>query len=168
MFVVGLFELTIDAKNRLSIPLAVREKMNPQAEGRGFYLTPGRRSGTIAVYPERPYEALRQQAPLSDDLSEEAYLARMLEDAYSGAVYPDEQGRILLPRHLLEQCGLRPGEAVLVGMRDHMVLWPRAEFQAFSREKWPAYSQMRARAQKEMRDLSSAAGAANGGAADRG
>lgn len=73
MFLVGRFELKLDSKSRLSIPQGIRHKMDAQADGVGFYAVPGRRRGTISLYPERYFEILRDKDPLSSEVVGPAY-----------------------------------------------------------------------------------------------
>ncbi|QOJ14979.1 MAG: hypothetical protein HRU75_10125 [Planctomycetia bacterium] len=150
---VGSHELTIDAKNRVSIPFSVRSKMNTDADGRGFYVVPGRRPGTLAIHPEKPFEAARKALPAADSLSAEAYEWRQWESAVAAFVDPDAQGRILIPDRLLRKAGIR-GEVTLAGVGSHLELWNRADYTAFEDGKWPSYAQEREKAISEMNRLS--------------
>lgn len=149
MFFVGSYELTIDAKNRLSIPFAIRSKMDANTEGRGFYVVPGRRPRTLAIYTEKHYEQMRSELPAADSLSEEAYEWRQFEAAVTAFVDPDQQGRILIPDRLLKKSGVG-SQVVLAGVQDHLELWSRADFDAFEDERWKTYPQQRAKAVQEM------------------
>ena len=152
MFFVGTYELTIDAKNRLSIPLAVREKMNAQSEGRAWYVVPGRRPRTLAIYPERSFEERRQRYPGEEQLSDEAFEWRQFEYSQTALVDPDSQGRVLIPERLLNMAGVQR-DVALIGMQDHLELWNRGELEEFQRERWPKYPAYRARAMSEMKEL---------------
>jgi MraZ protein len=152
MFFVGTYELTIDAKNRLSIPLAVREKMNTESEGRAWYVVPGRRQKTLAIYPERYFESRRKEYPGEEQLSDEAYEWRQFEYSQTALVDPDSQGRVLIPERLLNMAGIQR-DVALIGMQDHLELWNRAELEEFQKERWPKYPAYRARAMSEMKEL---------------
>ncbi|HMQ14927.1 MAG TPA: hypothetical protein PKC49_03035 [Phycisphaerae bacterium] len=150
MFLVGRYELRLDAKHRLSIPLAVRNKMNVQNDGVGFYVLPARRRGTLALYPELHFERLRDGDPLPSEVQGPAY--EWYQFLYSNcyAVQPDDQSRVLLPKRLLELAGIAaPGDVILAGMRDHLELWSRADFEAFEQQKWTEYPQLEAQALTE-------------------
>lgn len=151
MFVTGRFDLTIDAKCRLSIPLAVRERMNQQVEGRSLYILPGRRKGTLELYAEREFERLRQDSMLGEDASDEANRWRVFEYSQAPLLHPDDQGRVLVPRHLLERSGIKGGDVTLLGVGDHLQLWSRADYEAFLDETWPTYPELRAQALRERR-----------------
>jgi MraZ protein len=150
MFFVGTYELAIDNKNRLSIPHAVRSKMDCNTEGRSFYIVPGQRRGTLAIYPERYFERTRAQIPPPEQLSEEGYEWRQFEYSQSALVDPDNQGRILIPERLLRRAGIGR-EVTLIGVQDRLELWSRSEFEAFQEGKWPDYPQHRAKAMRELR-----------------
>ena len=155
MFFVGTYELTIDAKNRLSIPHAVRTKMNCDADGRAFYVVPGQRRGTLAIYPERYFEQTRTEIPSPEQLSEAGHEWRQFEFSQSALLDPDNQGRILLPERLLKRAGVAR-EVTLIGVQDRLELWSRTEFDAFQDEKWPEYPQHRTQAMQELRELQAA------------
>ena len=155
MFFVGTYELTIDAKSRLSIPNAIRSKMNCDTDGRSFYIVPGQQRGTLAIYPERYFERTRAHIPAPEQLSEEGYQWRQFEYSQSALLDPDSQGRILIPERLLRRAGIGR-EVTLIGVQDRLELWSRAEFAAFQDGKWPDYPQHRAAAMKELRALQAA------------
>ncbi len=151
MFFVGTYELTIDSKNRLSIPHAIRSKINCDADGRSFYVVPGQRRGTLAIYPERYFERARAHIPRPEQLSESGYEWRQFEYSQSALLDPDGQGRILIPDRLLKRAGIGR-EVTLIGVQDRLELWSRAEFDTFQDGKWPDYPQHRAKAMQELRE----------------
>jgi MraZ protein len=152
MFLAGTHELTIDNKNRLSIPFAIRRKLNEERDGHAFYVMPGRRKGTLALYPEKYYEQLRGEVPGDDSLSDEAYAYRQFEYSQSALLDPDSQGRVLIPERLLKKAGLDK-DVVLIAVRDHLELWRQADFEAFEGGMWPDYPQQRAKAIAEQKQL---------------
>lgn len=155
MFLAGTFELTIDAKNRLSVPFAIRRKLSEERDGQSLYAVPGRRAGTLALYPEKYYERLRAGLPADEALSEEAFAYRQFESSQSALLEPDSQGRVLIPERLLKRVGIDK-EVVLIAVRDHLELWRRADFEAFESAMWGAYPQKRAAAMDEMKRLAPA------------
>lgn len=149
--------LTIDSKNRMSIPFAVRSAMNPEKEGRGFYVVPGRRLRTLALYPDKFFEERRKGLPSEEELSDEAYEWRLFECSQTIRVDPDNQGRVLIPQWLLDNAGVSK-EVCLVGAQDHLELWNRAEFQAFAKDKWSEYPRYRTQAMREQKEIAAARG----------
>ncbi len=159
MFLAGTYELTIDNKNRLSIPFAIRRKLSEETDGHAFYIVPGRRKGTLALYAEKYYERLRADQPPDDRLSDEAYAYRQFEYSQSALLDPDNQGRILIPERLLKRAGLDK-DVVLIAVRDHLELWRRDAFESFEAGMWPSYPEQRSRAFGEMERIASAGAAA--------
>jgi len=159
MFLAGTYELTIDAKNRLSIPFAIRRKLSEERDGHALYAVPGRRPGTLTLYPEKYYEALRANQAPDDSLSDDAYAFRQFEYSQSALLDPDDQGRVLLPQRLLQRVGLAK-DVVLIAVRDHLELWRREDFEAFESGMWPAYPERRAKAIEEMKSIVAATEAA--------
>lgn len=163
MFFVGTHELTIDAKGRLSIPHAIRSKMNCDEDGRAFYIVPGQQHGTLAIYPERYFERTRAVIPADEQLSREAYEWRQFEYSQAALLDTDSQGRINIPERLLKRAGIDK-EVTLIGVQDRLELWDRKAFDAFQDSKWPEYPRHRAQALKELREWQDAS-KGNGSAA---
>lgn len=161
MFLVGTFELTIDAKNRLSIPQQMRARIEYSTYGSGFYVVPGRVKGTLAIYPDRYYEQKCARQVDTERLSDEAYAWLQFERSQSVQVDPDSQGRILIPERLLKRAGI-DREVTLTGSDDHMELWDRQAFAGFEQDFWPEYPARRATARKEIDALATAGGATSG------
>lgn len=156
MFLVGRFDLTIDSKNRLSVPFMLRRKLDETNTGHGFYVLPGLKEGTLILYPDKYLERLRGQAVPPEGLSAEAYEGALIEFSSYMAVEPDSQGRILLPDRLLKMAGIKT-EVTLTGVVDHLCLWDRARFEEFEKSKWPEYQRDRVRLMSELRQQQSAA-----------
>ena len=152
MFLSGTYELAIDNKNRLSIPFGIRRKLSEEHDGQAFYVVPGRRPGTLALYPEKYFERLRAVEPSDDNLSDAAYAFRQFEYSQSALLDPDGQGRVLLPDRLVKRVGLA-ASLVLIGVRDHLELWRPEDFSSFDGEMWPAYPERRGKTIDEMKRL---------------
>lgn len=152
MFFVGLFELNVDGKNRLSIPHQIRSKMNADQDGRSFYIVLGRRPIVLGIYAERYFERLRSFIPREEQLSDEAHAWRQFELSQGVLVDPDSQGRILIPDRLLKRTGIGR-EVTLTGAQDHLELWSREEYNKFQESQWSAFDENRARAMDELRNL---------------
>lgn len=152
MFLAGAHDLTVDTKNRLSIPFAIRRKLSEELDGHSFYVMPGRRKGTLALYPEKYFERLRSEVPPDDALTDEAYEWRQFEYANSPLLEPDNQGRVLFPERMLRRAGLER-DVTLLGVRDHLELWSRKDYEAFEAAMWDAYPERRTRAIEEVKQL---------------
>jgi MraZ protein len=154
MFLVGTFELVLDNKSRLSIPFTIRRRLG---ENQSLYALPGRRRGTIVLYPEKHYEEMRANRPADDDLSDAAYAYREFEHSQTALLEPDAQGRVVLPERLLKRTRLER-DVVLIAVGDHLELWRSDDFAAFEESMWPDYWQQRASALEEMKRLAEGSG----------
>lgn len=152
MFFVGAYDLTIDGKSRLSIPYAIRSKMNCDVDGRSYYVVPGRRKGTLAIFPEKHYERVRGFVPPDERLSDLGHAWRQFEFSQSALLDPDNQGRILIPERMLKRAGIGR-EVTLIGVQDHLELWNRADFEAFEAAGWENLTEQRASALRELAEL---------------
>ncbi len=148
MLYTGSYELTIDAKNRLSVPANIRSSMDPERDGTGFYLVPGNRRGTLCLFGDKYYERYSEQyhASLMPAQEKEDF-----EDLFYGVaslLEVDKQGRVVLPQRLLDFAGVS-GQVTMSGARDHLVLWNRKDHEAFMEENRQRYTDLLRRAQQQ-------------------
>ena len=101
--------------------------MDPERDGHAFYLVigPDRRPW---MYPERTYEEIVSTVPteLSPGRDRLAFDRRMFGTA--SHLEPDKQGRVLIPEAVRRRTGLDK-EVTLVGVRDHLELWNRPDWE---------------------------------------
>lgn len=118
----GEFRLTIDDKNRLLIPAAIRAIMHPETHGTSLMVIPGF-DRSIWMFPEKTFDRLTAAIPssLAPDARQLAF-ERMLY-ARSRELTPDKQGRLVLPKEFTEAAGIER-DVALLGVRDHLELWP--------------------------------------------
>ena len=123
----GEFELNVDDKNRLLIPSEVRRSINQAEHGEGFFLVMGinRRPW---LYPERYYVELVATAPVDITPEQDLLAFDQLHFALASRVEPDGQGRLLLPQKILRRAGIQK-EVTLIGVRDHLEVWNRADWE---------------------------------------
>jgi MraZ protein len=124
----GEYEIAIDDKNRFLIPAEIRKRMDPERDGLAFYLVigPDRRPW---LYTERFYEQLSSELPaeLSPGRDRLAFDRRMYGTA--SLMEPDKQGRVLISESMRKRTALNK-EVTLVGVRDHLEIWNRPEWEA--------------------------------------
>ena len=152
----GEHELTIDEKNRIVVPAEVRNSIEASRDGEAFFLIigPNRKPW---VYPDRYYQSLvsqkaEQELTPDDDL----LLFDQMNFAMASRAEPDKQGRLTLPEKLLRRTGIER-EIALIGVRDHLELWNRAEWEARFQENLQKLPEIAQRAKRARRT-------ANGGA----
>ena len=124
----GNYELTVDDKNRILVPSEVRKKLDPERDGEAFFLVTGR-DGRLWLYPERHYEQLVSRDPSELTPSEDTLAFDRLMLGLASRVEWDKQGRVLLPDKALRRAGIGK-EVTLVGARDHLELWNRADWES--------------------------------------
>jgi MraZ protein len=124
----GEYEISIDDKNRFLIPAEIRKRMDPERDGVAFFLVigPDRKPW---IYTERFYESLVSEVPatMSPNLDRLAYDRRVFGTA--AYMEPDKQGRVLIPEAMRRRTALDK-EVTLVGVRDHLEIWNRPEWEA--------------------------------------
>ena len=124
----GNYGLTVDDKNRILVPSEVRKKLDPERDGEAFFLVTGR-DGRLWLYPERHYEQLVSRDPSELTPSEDTLAFDRLMLGLASRVEWDKQGRVLLPDKALKRAGIGK-EVTLVGARDHLELWNRADWES--------------------------------------
>lgn len=130
---LGNIEARLDAKSRVFVPAPFRRLL--QAEGQlSLFLRKDLFEKCIVIYPEAVWEAelgtlrnkLSKWSPEQQSLFRQfTYEAVMVE--------MDASGRILIPKSLLEACGI-VSDVVFLGVDDTIELWDKA---ALERTKIP-------------------------------
>jgi len=152
-FFCGEFELVLDPKNRLMVPSDIRRRSNPQADGLGLFVT--LRDKVVIFYPEKFYEELvNSQIPSTLTPSKELLQYTQYKFALASWVEWDAQGRIVLPDRIRKRAGLER-DVTLIGARDHMELWDRAEWNKYREMLIYTSSDVEERAAKEFRQRQS-------------
>lgn len=116
---IGEYQHTIDAKNRVIVPAKFREDL-----GRLFYITKGL-DGCLFVLSRKGWEQLQAKIDAMP-LSKSRGLQRFF---FAGAAEaePDKQGRILIPQNLREYAELEK-DVTFIGTSTRAEIW--------STEKW--------------------------------
>lgn len=138
MVFTGTYDLTIDPKNRLSIPAGVRAAMDPERDGTRFYVVPGSPKSTLSLYADRYFERYAEQYHAGLDPNDEREKFEQVFYSMATLVDIDKQGRVVLPQWILDRVDLGK-QVTMTGSRDHLVLWKRAEYAAFMNQNWERY-----------------------------
>ena len=139
----GEYELTIDDKNRLLVPADIRKAI-PSEFGEGFFLVQGSNRAPW-LYPERYYEDLATRDPGDMTPSEDLLAFDQLHFAMASKLPWDKQGRVLVPEKVLRRASIGK-EVTLIGARDHLELWNRADWEVRREELLNRSSEITARA----------------------
>ncbi len=143
----GAFEHTIDAKNRMSIPSQIRHQMDPERDGKRFYLVPGARPGTLSLFPERTFQRRQQAWPSPEIPHEDLLNYTQVFFSMATLLEVDKQGRVLLPEHPLKHVGIER-EVFITGAGDHLDLWNKSDYEKFFEDNWSRYAELQHRARK--------------------
>ncbi len=145
---VGEFEQTIDAKHRLAISVALREQIVAAEDGKNFFLVLGP-DRHLWLYPDLYYRRLvatlkRSPLPSRDTRKIDLLfaMARMLK--------PDSQGRVVLPEKSMQRA-VTCEKVTLVGIFDHIEIWPTDEWEQHVEEALPSYGEVLYEASDRMR-----------------
>jgi MraZ protein len=124
----GEYEISIDDKNRLVVPSDIRQSIDPQRDGDAFFLVVGQNDRPW-LYPELYYEQLVSRDPGDVTPDESALAFDQMHFALASRLEPDKQGRMLIPEKILRRTGIER-DLTMIGVRDHLELWPRSEWDA--------------------------------------
>ncbi|MGD8244084.1 MAG: division/cell wall cluster transcriptional repressor MraZ [Anaerolineae bacterium] len=113
---LGEFIHILDSKGRLTIPAKFRADLD-----KGLVVTRGI-DRCLAVFPMDEWERLSGQVsdlPMTDP---QVRAFRRLLFANASDVFPDKQGRVLIPPRLREYANL-DGEVVVTGLNTYLEVW---------------------------------------------
>ena len=132
---IGRCRHTLDAKNRLMVPLTYRKIVQSVEGDVKFYITPGLNK-CLAMYPAGKWENMvgKLEGLQAWEFADEG--ARKFRRIFFGSaeeVVPDKAGRIVIADHLREHAELKK-QLVLNGAGDHVEIWDA--------EQWALYSHM--------------------------
>ncbi len=136
---IGEFEATIDAKHRLAINASLREQIEPNEDGDNFVLVLGP-DRHLWLYPDKYYRRLLatlKRSPLPDRQTRKIDLLF----AMARLVKSDSQGRVVLPEKSMQRAVIDK-RVTLVGIYDHIELWPSEDWERHVEEALPTYGEV--------------------------
>ena len=125
---LGTFEHAIDSKGRLFLPAKFR------GESAITYIVTRGLESCLYLYDAKDFQTsvLGKLQTLPAKSQEEARAFRRVLLAGAQEVTPDDAGRILIPRPLVEHAGLSKDVAIL-GVGERVELWSAARWASYSR-----------------------------------
>lgn len=135
---VGEFDQVIDAKHRLAIPSPLREQLDPDQDGKDFYLILGP-DRHLWLYPDLYYRRMLEPLQRSPLPSRRAQRLDLLF-ALARVVKADSQGRVVLPEKSMQRAVIADA-VTLVGKGDHIEMWPTDEWEKYVEEALPRYGE---------------------------
>lgn len=128
LLLIGEYDLTIDEKNRLSIPAEIRKSINPERDGDAFILVLGWNRKPW-LYLAKTFEQMVFQAQPEITPGEEQLDFDHMNFALADKLDWDSQGRMQIPAKTLRRTDLNR-EVTLIGARDHLEIWNRTDWEA--------------------------------------
>ena len=144
MLLTGTFERNVDVKHRLALPKPMRDSFRGEPNASLLYLAPGT-DGTLALYPETSFESLAEKLSNASPNAVEVRSYSRLFFARVQRVEIDKSGRIRIPKELAELAAITK-EVVLVGVRDHIELWDKQNWNDYLQRNEPIYDEFAERA----------------------
>ena len=129
MLFTGYSENSIDSKGRIAVPFKYRDLWKPERDGNAWFVLPCSKS-FLRLYTERYFEAIGQTTgkatllPDRDTAEREALLFSSAE-----RIEMDSAGRIILPKRLLEETGLK-NEVAVIGAGNRLEIHDLARWKA--------------------------------------
>ncbi|MHC5111420.1 MAG: division/cell wall cluster transcriptional repressor MraZ [Planctomycetota bacterium] len=122
----GQYERSIDDSNRMQLPRPLRLVVDPDKEGCTLIVTLGENRGTLAILTPEGFEDIATRIPKRPAPGPQARRSKFQFYGIASPVEMDKQGRIVLPDRLCKKAGLS-GEVYLIGLRNRIEIWNRAE-----------------------------------------
>lgn len=119
----------IDKKGRVSVPAAFRSVLDGQQGGAAIYLKPNHGLGAIDGHGEAFMEQIMERIDALPLGSEERIAQETVYFGETTRIQFDPEGRIGLPKELMEQAGIGE-QAVFVGLGRYFQIWEPQAFQA--------------------------------------
>ena len=132
----GQAEYSVDSKGRVAIPAKMRSTLNPEAK-QTFTITRGF-DNCIFLYPLDTWEKKEEEMAQLNmyDRETRAFVRGIMR--WADEVSLDSQGRITLPKNLVELAGISDS-ATIIGSFDHIEIWAPEAFDAYLNEQSTPY-----------------------------
>ncbi len=133
---IGLYFYSVDAKNRLAIPSKMRLSIPNTTR---MILSRGL-EGCLNLYPLDGWIKLNQKlesVPIKDKSGQRAFKRMLFASACD--VEFDEEGRILIPQHLVEYSQLKK-EVAIVGLGEKIEVWAKHVWSLYQKKQATAFT----------------------------
>ena len=139
MLFTGRFSRSVDDKFRVAIPKPFRTALGP-GEKSVLYVAPGL-DGSLALYPEEAFAKVAERLASGSPTARDVRAFSRLFYAQTQATELDGQGRIRLPAESVCYAGIA-GEALLIGVHDHIELWNPQRWEAYAADRQPHFDEI--------------------------
>jgi MraZ protein len=139
MLLTGCFHRNLDEKCRFVLPKSIRDTLHG-AEEEVLFIAPGT-DGSLVVYTEQAFAKMGDQLGQGPPNAQDVRAFSRLFYAQAQRVEMDRQGRVRIPADLVA-LALPNREIVLLGVRDHMEIWSRSNWEQYLEQKQPFYDEI--------------------------
>jgi len=146
LLLTGEYQHVIDDKSRVLVSNRLRIQIDADEHGSNFYLVLGA-NGVLCLYPEKYFEQMVLSLAPQTTAPDEAVAFERMSFALASKVELDRQGRLLLNETLRKRAGLKD-QVTLVGVRDHIELWNRDDWDRYLLDHMPQYQAQMAHARQ--------------------
>ena len=146
LLLTGEYEHTVDGKSRVLISNKLRNQIDADEHGSNFYLVLGA-NGILCLYPEKYFEQIVLAVAPNATAPDEAVAFERISFALASKVELDGQGRLLLNEKLRKRAGLKD-HVTLVGVRDHIELWNRENWEQYLADNMAQYQKQMSQARQ--------------------
>ena len=129
----GEYRHSIDAKNRLAIPASLRDVINEEVEGKGFFITRGLDTCLFMYTPKEWQGVVSKIEQLSFTNKKARQFQRLFFSKAQRINETDPQGRILIPQYLKEIANIEKN-VVIVGISNRIEIWDEKNWNDFESE----------------------------------
>jgi MraZ protein len=136
MLLTGTYTRTLDEKLRVAVPRRLRDALE-SPEGGGPFVAPGT-DASLAIYSASAFGRLAERLAGVSPTRQDVRAYTRLFFAQAQQVEVDGQGRIRIPPELAALVRLEK-DVVLLGVQDHLELWPADRWRAYVEEKQTQY-----------------------------
>lgn len=136
----GHYFHTIDAKSRLTIPAGLRASIDRRKEGYGFVAI-SKFDKVLYLYTPRRYEEIAPEFDASSQTNPDVRNYQRVTYGLAVDLEMDRMGRVLIPEHLVKECGFSKN-VVVVGVRDHIEVWPDERWEAFVEKQRASHDEL--------------------------
>lgn len=118
----GEYHHAIDDKNRLAIPAQIRDKIDTDKEGKGFFISRGLDECLFMYTPNEWHNFESRILKLSETNAKARTFQRLFFSKAQEIPDYDPQGRIVVPQYLKDIARLRKN-VVIVGVSNRIEIW---------------------------------------------
>ena len=137
----GEYRHTIDTKNRRAIPASLRESINEEVEGKGFYITRGLDT-CLFMYTPKEWQGVVSKIEQSSFTNKKArQFQRLFFSKAQHISVTDPHGRILIPQYLKEIANIQKN-VVIVGVNNRIEIWDEKNWSDFESETNEEYEEI--------------------------